>query len=144
MQFNKYIIHILINTHKHTHARARMHALLQYVTPFDGGGEIVGYEWGGYKESRSWCTLFVGFPSMFVAPSGERLALPMYWRRTSLSTISHVSVRIFFSEQSVVIDVEGVAFRPRAVVVWRGVVAGCTRIAKNMFRKSNPCMGYMW
>ena len=34
-----------------------------------------------------------------------------------------------FSAQSVVVDVEGVAFRPRVVVVWRGVVAGCMRIS---------------
>ena len=33
-----------------------------------------------------------------------------------------------FPGQSVVVDVEGVGFRPRAVVVKRGVVAVCTRI----------------
>ena len=54
--------------------------LLQYVARFDGEGEIVGLEAGGYKESRPWCSLFVGFPSLFVAPSGEQLALPMCWR----------------------------------------------------------------
>ena len=36
---------------------------------------------------------------------------------------------IYFSEQSGSVDAEGVAFRPRAVVVWRGVVTGCTRIS---------------
>ena len=58
---------------------------------------------------------------------------------TSLSTISRVFVSIFFFGQSVVVNTEGVEFRPRAVVVWRGVVAGCTRIlATNMSTKSNP------
>ena len=65
----------------------------------------------------------------FVAPSGEQLVLPMCWRGTSLSTISRVFVPIFFSGQSVVVDVEGVGFRPRSVVVGRGVVAICTRIS---------------
>ena len=41
--------------------------LLQYVARFDGGGEIVGFGWGGYKESRPWCSLFVGFPSICCA-----------------------------------------------------------------------------
>ena len=72
--------------------------LLQYVARFDGGGVIVGFEGGAYKESWLWCSLLVGFPSFFPAPSGEQLALPMCWRRTSLSTISHVFVSIFFSE----------------------------------------------
>ena len=63
--------------------------------------------------------LFVGFPSPFVAPSGEQLALFMCWRGTSLSTISRVFVPIIFSGQSVVVDVERVEFRPRAVVVGR-------------------------
>ena len=49
--------------------------LLQYVARFDGGGEIFGFGGGGYKESWPWCSLFVGFPSLFVAPSGEKLAL---------------------------------------------------------------------
>ena len=41
----------------------------------------------------------------------------MCWRGASLSTISRVFVPIFFFRQSVVVDVEGVEFRPRAVVV---------------------------
>ena len=49
--------------------------LLQYVARFDGGGEILGFGGGGYKESWPWCSLFVGFPSLFVAPSGEKPAL---------------------------------------------------------------------
>ena len=49
--------------------------LLQYVARFDGGGEIFGFGRGGYKESWPWCSLFVGFPSLFVAPSGEKPAL---------------------------------------------------------------------
>ena len=64
----------------------------------------------------------------FVAPSGEQLAL-LVQRGTSLSTISRVFVPIFFSGQSVVVDVEGVGFRPRAVVVERESVSGCTRIS---------------
>ena len=49
--------------------------LLQYVARFDGGGEIFGFGGGGYKESWPWCSLLVGFPSLFVAPSGEKPAL---------------------------------------------------------------------
>ena len=49
--------------------------LLQFVARFDGGGEIFGFGGGGYKESWPWCSLFVGFPSLFVAPSGEKPAL---------------------------------------------------------------------
>ena len=96
--------------------------LSQYVVRFDGDGEIVGLERIGYKESRPWCSLFVGIPSLIIAPSGEQLALPVCWRRTSLSTISRGFVPIFFSGQGVVLDVEGVAFRSRAMVaVERGV-----------------------
>ena len=97
--------------------------LLQYVARFDEGGEIFGFEGGGYKESWLWCSLFVGFPSPFVAPSAEKPALPMCWKGTSLSTISRVFVSINFVEQSVVVDVEGVGFQPRAFVARRGVVA---------------------
>ena len=49
--------------------------LLQYVARFDGGGEIFGFGGGGYKESWSWCSLFVDYPSLFVATSGEKPAL---------------------------------------------------------------------
>ena len=104
-------------------------SLLQYVARFDGGGEIFGFGWGANKESRPWCSLFVGLSFLFVAPSGEQLALPMCWRRTSLSTISRIFVPIFFCGQSVLVDVEGMGFRPRAVVVGTGVVAGCTCIS---------------
>ena len=45
--------------------------LLQYAARFDGGGELVGFGWGGYEESRPWCSLLVGFSSVFVVPSGE-------------------------------------------------------------------------
>ena len=48
--------------------------LLQYVARSNGGGEILGFGWGGNRKSRTWCSLFVGF-SLFVAPSGEQLAL---------------------------------------------------------------------
>ena len=64
---------------------------LLYVARFDGGeGEIVGFGVEGYKATWPWCSLFVGFLSPFVAPSGEQLALPVCWRGTSLSTISCV------------------------------------------------------
>ena len=79
--------------------------LLQYVARFDVGGEIIGFGGGGYKESWPWCSLFVGIPSLFVAPSGEQLALPMSWKGASLSTISRVFVPIFFFGQSIVVDV---------------------------------------
>ena len=49
--------------------------LLQYVARFDEGGEIFGFGGGGYKESWSWCSLFVEYPSLFVATSGEKPAL---------------------------------------------------------------------
>ena len=76
--------------------------LLQYVARFDEGGEVFGFGGGNYKESWPWCSLFVGFPSLFVAPSGEKTVLPMCWNGTSLSTISRVFVPIFFFGQSVV------------------------------------------
>ena len=103
--------------------------LLQYVGRFDGGGGIIGFGGGGYKESWSWCSLFIGFPSLFVAPSGEQLALPGCWRGTSLSTIFRVFDPMRFSGQSVVVDVEGVRLQPRAFVVGRGVVAVGMRIS---------------
>ena len=82
--------------------------LLQYIARFDGRGEIFVFGGGGYKESWLWCSLFVGFTSLFVAPSGEKPGLPMCWKGTSLSTISRVFVPIIFIEQNVVVDVEGV------------------------------------
>ena len=103
-----------------------MTPMLQYVALFEGGGEICGFRGGGYKESWPWCSLFVGFPSLFVVPSGEKPALPMCWKGTSLSTISRVFVRIFLFGRSFVVDVEGAGFQPRAVVAGRGVVAVCT------------------
>ena len=119
--------------------------LLQYVAWFDGGDEIVGFGGGGYKEGWPWCSLFVGFSSLFVAPNGEQLPLPMSWRVTNLSTISRVSVPIFLSGQSVVVGVEGVGFRPRAVVAGREELYLCARafVAKSMFVISNPQVGYM-
>ena len=103
--------------------------LLPYVSRFDSGGEIVEFVQGGYKESWLWCSLSVGSPSRFVAPSDERLALPMSWRGTSLSTVFSVFVPIYLFGQGVVVDVEGMAFYPTVVVVWRGIVGGCTRIS---------------
>ena len=107
--------------------------LLQYVARFDGGGEIVGFGGGGYKKSWPWCFLFVGSPPLFVAPSGEQLALPMCWGGISLFTISRIFVPIIFFGQSVVVDVEGVRFRPRVVVAGRGVLAVCTRISSQEY-----------
>ena len=46
--------------------------LLQYVARFDRGGEIFGFGGGGCKESWSWCSLFVEYPSL---TSGEKPAL---------------------------------------------------------------------
>ena len=86
-----------------------------------------------YKESWPWCSLFVGFPSLFFAPSGEKPALPMCWKGTSLSTISRVFVPIVLLGQSVVVDVEGAGFRPRAVVAEREVVAVCTRTSSQEY-----------
>ena len=100
--------------------------LLQYVAQFDERGEIVGFGGGGCKKS---CSLFDGFLSLFVAPSGEQLALPVCWRGTSLSTIFRVFGSMSFSGQSVVVDVAGVRFRPRAFVVGKKVVAVCMRIS---------------
>ena len=100
--------------------------LLQYVARFDGGGQDC-WVW------RGWCSLFDGFPSLFIAPSGEQLALPVCWRGTSPSTISRVFGPMSFSGQSVVVDVEGVGFWPRAVVVGREAVAVCTRISSQEY-----------
>ena len=107
--------------------------LLQYVARFSWGGEIIGLGGGGCKESWPWCSLIVGFPSLFVAPSGEQLALPVCWRGTSLSTIFRVFGPMIFSGQSVVVDVKGVRFRPRAFIVGRGVVAVCMRISSQEY-----------
>ena len=52
---------------------------------------------------------------------------------TSLSTISRVFVPILFSGQSVVVDIEGVGSRPRAVVGGRGVAAVCPRISSQEY-----------
>ena len=49
--------------------------LLQYVARFDGGGEILRFGEGCYKESWSWCSLLVEYPSLFVATSDEKPAL---------------------------------------------------------------------
>ena len=92
-----------------------------------GGARLLGLE-GRLQEELAVVFLFVGFPSLFVTPSGEQLACPMYWRGASRSTISRVFVPMFFFGQSVVVDVEGVGFRPKAVVAGQGVVALCTCI----------------
>ena len=63
----------------------------------------------------------------------RRVGLPMCWNGTSLSTISRVFVLIFFFGQSVVVDVEGVGFRPKAVVAGRGVVAVRTHISSQEY-----------
>ena len=63
------------HTHTHTHTHGMTTPLLQYVARFDGGGEIFRFGGGGYKVSWSWCSLFVEYPSLFVATSGEKPAL---------------------------------------------------------------------
>ena len=40
---------------------------------------------------------------------------------------------VFFFGQSVVVDVERVGFRPRAVVAGRGVIAVCTHISRQEY-----------
>ena len=72
--------------------------LLQYVARFDGGGEIFGFGGGGYKESWSWCSLFVDYPSLFVATSGEKPALRFRPRavvagRGVVAVCTHISSR---------------------------------------------------
>ena len=98
-----------------------------------GGGEVVGFGGGGYKESGPWYSLFVGSLSPFVAPSGEQPSFTHALEGTSLSTISRVFVPILFSGQSVVVDIEGVGSRPRAVVGGRGVAAVCPRISSQEY-----------
>ena len=67
-------------------------------------------------------------------PKRRKQALPiMCWKGSSLSTISRVFVPMFFFGQSVVVDIEGVGFRPRAVVVGRGVVAVCTHVSSQEY-----------
>ena len=73
-------------------------SLLQYVARFHGESDITG--WGGYKESRSWCPCLSDSGAIFVAPSGEQLAMSMCWRGTSLSTTSRVFVPIFFMSRA--------------------------------------------
>ena len=45
----------------------------------------------------------------------------------------HVYLRAFIFGQSVVVDVERVGFRPRAVVAGRGIVAAYTRISSQQY-----------
>ena len=110
--------------------------LLQYVARFDRGERFLGLE-GEVTRRVGHGALFVGFPSLFVAPSGEKPALPMCWKGTSLSTICRVFVSIFLFGQSVVVDVEGVGFRPGVVVTGRGVVAVYTRISSQAYVYDN-------
>ena len=46
---------------------------------------------------------------------------------------AHTHTHTLFSGQSVVVDVEGVRFRPIAFVVGRGVVAVCVRISSQEY-----------
>ena len=106
---------------------------LQCVARFDG--EIFGLDREVTRRVGCGSPCLSNYP-LFLAQSGEQLVLPMYWRGTSLS-ISRVFVPKYFPRQSVVVDVEGVAFRPRILVVGRGLVAGCTRIfaSQNIYEK---------
>ena len=74
--------------------------LLQYVARFDGGGEIFGFGGGGYKVSWSWCSLFVEYPSLFVATSGEKPAL----RFRPRAVVAGRGVVAVFSSQEYVYD----------------------------------------
>ena len=98
-----------------------------------GGAKFSGLEGEVTRRVGYGAPCFVGFPSLFVTPSGEKPALPMCWKGTSLSTISRVFVPIIFVEQSVAVDAEGVGFWSRAVVAGRGVVAVCTRISSQEY-----------
>ena len=77
--------------------------LLQYVARFDGGGEIFWFGGGGYKESWPWCSLFVGFPSLSVAPSSEKPAL-RFRPRAVVAGRGVVAVRTRISSQEYVYD----------------------------------------
>ena len=77
--------------------------LLQYVARFDGGGEIFGFGGGGYKESWSWCSLFVEYPSLFVATSGEKPAL-RFRRRAVVAGRGVVAVCTRISSRECVYD----------------------------------------
>ena len=50
-----------------------------------------------------------------------------------MSTLFRVFGPIFFYGQSVVVDIEAVGFRTRAIVVGRGVVAVCPRISSQKY-----------
>ena len=103
----------LINTHAHAYTNTHTcidwllegkgivltTPLLQYVTRLDGSGETVGFAWGGWKESRPRCSLFVGFPSLFAVPSGERLALPMCRRGKACTRFSGCLSPYFLREE---------------------------------------------
>ena len=77
--------------------------LLQYVARFGGGGEIFGFGGGGYKESWSWCSLFVEYPSLFVATSGEKPAL-RFRPRAVVAGRGVVAVRTRISSRECVYD----------------------------------------
>ena len=57
----------------------------------------------------------------------------MSWRETSLSTISLVFIPKHFPGQSLVGVGEEMRFRPRAVVVGKELMSGCTRIASREY-----------
>ena len=106
--------------------------LLQCVARLHGGGEIVAFGWGGYQESRPRCSLFVGSPSLFFVPSGERLVLPNVLEEDKpVRQFPCFGSHIFLRQRIVVY--KGVTFRPRAVVAWRGAVAGYTRISSQKY-----------
>ena len=115
--------------------------LLQYVAQFDGRGDILGFRWRLQRESA--VVLPVCRIRVSITCAKRRatvIALLICWRGTSLCIISCVFVPICFSGQSVVVVVEGLEFRPRAVVVGREIVSGCTRISsqENVHEKQPP------
>ena len=89
-----------------------MTALQQRFTRSHSDQGNCGFGGRGSEESRMWCSSAVGdvkSPSLFAAPSGERLAIPIIdLREPSLFTCSCVSVACVFFVWSVGCDVGGV------------------------------------
>ena len=75
--------------------------LLQYVARFNGGGEI--FRFGGGGLSWSWCSLFVEYPSLFVATSGQKPAV-RFRPRAVVAGRGVVAVRTRISSQEYVYD----------------------------------------
>ena len=79
-----------------------------------------------------------GFPNVFICCAKRRVASFTHVLVVDKPVHLPRFIRHIFSRQSFVLDVEGVKFRPRAVVVWREVVAGYTRISKKYVHEKEP------